>query len=294
MDPSTALAEKFEANRPHLRAVALRILGNGSDAEDAVQEAWLRLSTSDAATIDNLGSWLTTVVSRICFNVLRSRQRAVLSLDSPTTSVDADLARTSVSPEEQAILADSLGVALLIVLEQLSPAERICFVLHDLFAVSFDEVAVILSKSSDACRQLASRARRRVRAADDPRADPASQRAVVEAFLVAAKGGDMDTLLALLSPDVELVPDAVAVAMGGPNAQHGRRGVAAVFSGRARAARVALLDGVAGLVWSQGGTTKVAFDFSVIDGAITAIEMIADADVLEEMSIANLPRPKGD
>jgi len=294
MDPSTALAEQFEANRPHLRAVALRILGNGSDAEDAVQEAWLRLSTSDAATIDNLGGWLTTVVSRICLNVLRSRQRAVLSLDSPTTSVDADLVRTSVSPEEQAILADSLGVALLIVLEQLSPAERICFVLHDLFAVSFDEVAVILSKSSDACRQLASRARRRVRTADDPRADPASQRAVVEAFLVAAKGGDMDTLLALLSPEVELVPDAVAVAMGGPNAQHGRRDVAAVFSGRARAARVALLDGVAGLVWSQGGTTKVAFDFSVIDGAITAIEMIADADVLEEMSIANLPRPKGD
>ncbi|HEY5092290.1 MAG TPA: sigma-70 family RNA polymerase sigma factor [Acidimicrobiales bacterium] len=286
------LTQGFEANRPHLRAVAYRMLGNVPDAEDAVQEAWLRLSTSDSGSIDNLGGWLTTVVSRICLNVLRSRTRAGASLQDSTTAIDEHVARTSVSPEEQAVLADSLGVALLVVLEQLSPAERICFVLHDMFSVSFDEIAMILSKSSDACRQLASRARRRVRAADDPRADPTRQRAIVDAFLVAAKSGDLQSLLSLLSPDVELVADAVAVAMGGPPVQHGPHDVAAVFSGRARAARVALIDGVAGLVWSQGGTTKVAFDFSIADDLVTKIEMIGDAEVLEEMKIVNPRRTK--
>jgi RNA polymerase sigma-70 factor (ECF subfamily) len=273
--------------------VAYRILGNVADADDAVQEAWLRLSASDHEAIDNLGGWLTTVVSRICLNVLRSRTRAGAPLNDPTESMD-EQSRTSVSPEEQAVLADSLGVALLIVLEQLSPAERICFVLHDMFLVSFDEIASILSKSSDACRQLASRARRRVRMADSPRADPSRQRAVVDAFLVAAKGGDVQRLLSLLSPDVELVADAVAIAMGGPRAQHGPHDVAAVFAGRARAARSALIDGVAGLVWSQGGTTKVAFDVSVTEGLITKIEMIADPEVLEEMSIENLRRTNDD
>jgi RNA polymerase sigma-70 factor (ECF subfamily) len=264
--------------------VAYRILGNIPDADDAVQEAWLRLSTSDPETIDNLGGWLTTVVSRICLNVLRSRKRAPAS---PLDSTDETVLSTSASPEEQAVLADSLGVALLIVLEQLSPAERICFVLHDMFSVSFDEIAVIVAKSSDACRQLASRARRRVRTAHDPRADPAGQRAVVDAFLRAAKSGDFASLLSLLSPDAILVPDAAAVAMGGPPAQRGPHEVAAVFSGRARAARVALIDGVPGLVWSQGRTVKVAFDFSIVDGLVTAIEMIADVEVLEEMSIEN-------
>lgn len=294
MDQTSALTQGFEANRPHLRAVAYRILGNVPDADDAVQEAWLRLSTSDAGAIDNLGGWLTTVVSRICLNVLRSRSRAGASLQDSTLAIDELAARTSVSPEEQAVLADSLGVALLIVLEQLSPAERICFVLHDMFSVSFDEIALILSKSTDACRQLASRARRRVRSADDPQSDPARQRLVVDAFLDAAKSGDFQSLLSLLSPNVELVADAMAVAMGGPQTQHGPHEVAAVFSGRARAARVALIDGVAGLIWSQGGTTKVAFDFSMADGLITKIEMIADAEVLEEMRIKNSRRLSDD
>jgi RNA polymerase sigma-70 factor (ECF subfamily) len=293
VDQSSALTQGFEANRPHLRAVAYRILGDVHDADDAVQEAWLRLSTSDVGAIDNLGGWLTTVVSRICLNVLRSRTRAVASLQDSTLAIDEHAARTSVSPEEQAVLADSLGVALLIILEQLSPAERICFVLHDNFSVSFDEIAVILSKSTDACRQLASRARRRVRTAEDPRSDPARQRVVVDAFLDAAKKGDFQSLLSLLSPNVELVADAAAVAMGGPPTQRGPREVAAVFSGRARAARVALIDGVAGLVWSQGGTTKVAFDFSLTDGLITKIEMIADEEVLGEMEIQN-PRRLSD
>lgn len=284
MDPPRTLSEEFEANRSHLRAVAYRILGNIPDADDAVQEAWLRLSTSDAQTIDNLSGWLTTVVSRICLNVLRSRKRANAS---PLESTDETALTSSVSPEEQAVLADSLGVALLIVLEQLSPAERICFVLHDMFSVSFDEIAFVVAKSSDACRQLASRARRRVRTAHDPRADPASQRAVVDAFLRAAKSGDFESLLSLLSADAVLTPDAAAIAMGGPAAQRGPHQVATVFSGRARAARVALIDGSAGLVWSQGTTVKVAFDFVIVDGLVSAIEMIADVEVLEEMKIEN-------
>ena len=272
--------------------MAYRILVNMPDADDAVQEAWLRLSTSDTGAIENLGGWLTTVVSRICLNMLRSRSRSTSSQHDSTVAIDELSARTSVSPEEQAVLAESLGVALLVVLERLSPVERISFVLHDMFSVSFDEIALILSKSSEACRQLASRARRRVRLAEDPQADPMRQRAVVEAFLVAAKSGDFATLLSLLSADVELVADAAAVSMGGPLDQRGPNDVAAVFSGRARAARLALIDGAPGLVWSQGGTTKVAFDFSMDDGLITKIEMIAETEVLEEITIENLRRPK--
>lgn len=290
MDASTDLTHEFEVNRPHLRAVAYRILGNVPDADDALQEAWLRLSKSDPTTIDNLGGWLTTVVSRICLNILRSRNRTNASLQESERAIDAHAATSSVSPEEQAVLADSLGIALLIILEQLSPAERICFVLHDMFAVSFDEIASIVAKSSEACRQLASRARRRVRTAQDPRTDPVTQRAVVDAFVVAAKSGDFERLLSLLSPDVNLVPDGAAVAMGGPETQHGPHDVATVFSGRARATRVALIDGLAGLVWSQGTITRVAFDFSLVGGLISSIDMIADVDVLEELTIESVRR----
>jgi RNA polymerase sigma factor (sigma-70 family) len=290
VDETSLLAGRFEADRPHLRAVAFRILGNAEDADDAVQEAWLRLSTTDAGDIENLTGWLTTVVSRICLNALRSRQRRpATSIDDGATAVPFP-ARIPMTPEEQALLADSMGQALLVVLDRLNPAERISFVLHDLFSLSFEEIAGILDKSPEACRQLASRARRRVRIEEDPTFDPQRQHQIVDAFLAAAKTGDFQMLLSLLSPDVELVADAAAVAMGAPMHLVGPNDVAARFSGGAKAARVALLDGLAGLVWAQGGTTNVAFEFTVVGGQVTKVEMTADADVLGEIDIEPLRR----
>jgi len=290
VDQNRSLADQFEADRPHLRAVALRILGNPEDADDALQEAWLRLSATDAATIANLTGWLTTVVSRICLNMLRSRHRRPSDSIDGSADVEQFLVRAALTPEDQAILADSMGHALLIVLDRLTPAERISFVLHDMFAVSFEEIGEILGKSPEACRQLASRARRRVRLAQDPTTDPQQQREIVVAFLAAAKNGDFPALLSLLSPDVELVADAAAIVMGAPASLAGPHDVASRFSGRAKAARTVLLDGLAGLVWSQGGAPKVAFDFTVAAGNVTKIEMIADPDVLEEIEIEVLSR----
>ena len=292
MDQTRSLADQFEANRPHLRAVAFRILGSAEDADDALQEAWLRLSTTDADEIENLSGWLTTVVSRICLNMLRSRQRRPSASIDDSATVEQLFSPPAVTPEDQAILADSMGHALLIVLDRLNPAERISFVLHDMFSVSYEEIAWILGKSSEACRQLASRARRRVRIAEDPTSDPQRQRKVVDAFLAAARCGDFQLLLSFLSPDVELVADPVAIAMGAPAALVGPNDVAARFSGGAKAARTALLDGFAGLVWAQGGAPKVAFDFTVVAGKVTRIEMIADDDVLGEIHIEILRRSR--
>jgi hypothetical protein len=198
------------------------------------------------------------------------------------------------TPEEQTVVADSMGLALLVVLEMLSPAERICFVLHDMFSFSFDEIGQILGKSTDACRQLASRARRRVRTAEDPSADPLRQREVVDAFLVASRKGDFQTLLSLLSPDVELVADTAAVAIGAPERKDGPFDVATRFSGGAQSARAALLDGLAGLVWAQGGHPKVVFDFTVAAGKVKRIDMIGDEDVISEMNIEYLRRMKSE
>ena len=285
MDRASGLGEQFEAHRSNLRLVALRILGNREDADDAVQEAWLRLSTCDDESIENLAGWLTTVVSRVCLNSLRSRRRR------PTDSIDKvdggheSPLMTSATPEELAVLAEGLGVALLIVLETLSPAERIAFVLHDTFSVSFDDIGRILDKSSEACRQLASRARRRVRTADRPVSDAQRQLEVVTAFLAASKARDFEKLLSLLSPDVELVADRAAVLIGAPERRTGPADVASRFSGGARAARLALLDGRAGFVWFQGGRSKVAFDFTVDAGRVSHIEMIAEPEVLDELRI---------
>jgi RNA polymerase sigma-70 factor (ECF subfamily) len=280
------LAQQFEANRPHLRSVAYRILGSTPDVDDALQDAWLRLSTSDTDQIENLTGWMTTVVARICLNTLRSRQRRrATSFGDSSADIDHLVEPAGMTPEEQAVVADSMGMALLVVLELLSPAERISFVLHDMFSFSFEEVGAILGKSTEACRQLASRARRRVRTADDPGADPQRQREVVDAFLRASKSGDFQTLLSLLSPDVELVADAAAVAIGAPERKDGPFDVATRFSGGAQAARMALLDGVAGFVWSQGGKPKVAFDFTVVAGKVTRIDMIGDTEVLDEIAI---------
>jgi RNA polymerase sigma factor (sigma-70 family) len=288
VDQTKSLADQFEADRGHLRAVAFRILGNAEDVDDALQEAWLRMSTADETEIANLTGWLTTVVSRICLNTLRSR-RPSASIDD-SANVEPSALRAVVTPEEQVLLADSMGQALLVVLDRLTPAERICFVLYDTFSVSYEEIAGILGKSPEACRQLASRARRRVRIAEDPTSDPRRQREIVDAFLAAAKTGDFQMLLSLLSPDAELVADAAAIAMGAPASLVGSNDVALRFSGGAKAARTALLDGLAGLVWSQGGTPKVAFDFTVVAGKVTKIEMIADLDVLEEIDIDVLGR----
>jgi RNA polymerase sigma factor (sigma-70 family) len=292
VDQTTSLADRFEANRPHLRAIAFRILGKQEDADDALQEAWLRLSTTDASEIENLAGWLTTVVSRICFNSLRSRQRRSAESLEDSGQAEQASAHTAVTPEDHAILADSIGQALLIVLDTLTPAERISFVLHDMFAVSFEEIAGILGKSVDASRQLASRARRRVRIAGDPTSAPHDQREIVDAFLAAAKTGNFEMLLSLLSPDAELVADAAATTMGAPARLVGPHDVASRFSGGAKAARLALLDGLPGLVWSQGGRPKVAFDFTVVAGRVTKIEMIADDDVLEEIEVDYLRQHK--
>jgi RNA polymerase sigma-70 factor (ECF subfamily) len=256
-----------------------------------LQEAWLRLSASNGARIENFAGWLTTVVSRICLNTLRARQRRpAQSLDDSSANDQRLVERTAATPEERAVIADSMGLALLVVLEMLSPAERIAFVLHDMFSVSFDEISEILDKSSEACRQLASRARRRVRTAEDPTSDPQRQREVVDAFLSASKSGDFQKLLSLLSPDVELMADPSAVGIGAPVHLYGPHDVASRFSGGAKAARTALLNGRAGLVWAQGGRPKVAFDFTLVAGQITNIDMISDEDVLGEMRIEYVPR----
>lgn len=240
--------------------------------------------------IENPGGWLTTVVSRICLNTLRSRQRRPSASIDDVANIEEFSLRVAVTPEDQAVLADSMGHALLIVLDRLNPAERISFVLHDMFSVPYEEIVWTLGKSEEACRQLASRARRRVRLAEDRTADPLRQREIVDAFLVAAKTGDFELLLSFLSPDVELVADASAIAMGAPTTLVGPHDVASRFSGGAKAARLALLDGLAGLVWAQGGTPKVAFDFTVVAGKVSRIEMIADHDVLDEIDIAFVRR----
>ncbi|GAA4904093.1 RNA polymerase ECF family sigma subunit [Actinomycetospora succinea] len=285
------LAATFETHRPHLRAVTLRLLGSSAEADDAVQETWLRLARTDTSEVENLRAWLTTVASRVALSMLRTRgTRAESPIDDAPDAVDLEP-----NPEARAAQADALGGALLVVLERLEPAERLAFVLHDLFAVPFDEIATVVERSPAAARQLASRARRRVRGGSDTaEADPARRREVVEAFLTAAREGDFAGLLSVLDPDVELRADRVAVAAAEANrgrapelaeSVHGAEAVARVFSGRARAAQPALLDGVPGAVFAPGGTVYSAFDIVIVDGRIVAIEMIADPEVLAGLDV---------
>jgi RNA polymerase sigma factor (sigma-70 family) len=273
---------EFEAHRTHLRAVAYRLLGSVHEADDAVQEAWLRLSRSHPHEIDNLGGWLTTVVSRICLDQLRSRtSRREAALDETTP-----LPGEAVRPEDEAVLADSVGVAMLVVLERLSPAERLAFVLHDTFGLPFDEIATITGRSPTAVRQLASRGRRRVREPDaSPEADRATQRRVVDAFLTASRGGDFRGLLDLLDPDAVVRADGAAVERGAQPLTLGATAVAETFSGRAQGARLTLIDGYAGAVWRHQGETRVVFGFTVEDGRITEIELLADPDVLASLDL---------
>ena len=286
MDDQEWLAQGFEANRAHLRAVAYRMLGSPSEADDAVQEAWLRLSRSDTGGIENLGGWLTTVVARVCLNMLSarsSRREEPLGVRLPDPAGGPE---DGIDPEREALLADSVGPALLVVLDALTPAERLAFVLHDLFAVPFDEIAAILGRSPAATRQLASRARRRVQgSAPDPAADRRRQRAVVDAFLAASRGGDFEALVALLDPDVVLRADPAAAQAGAAGELRGAQAVAGTFSGRARFARPALVDGAAGAVWAPGGQPRVVFGFTIAGGRIVEIELLADPERLRQLDL---------
>jgi RNA polymerase sigma factor (sigma-70 family) len=283
------LAGQFETHRAHLQAVAYRMLGSPTEADDAVQEAWLRLSRADTSDVANLGGWLTTVVARVCLDMLRSRtarREEPLGARAPEPAVSRE---AGTDPEHEAVLADSVGLALLVVLEELAPAERVAFVLHDMFAVPFDEIGPILGRSPAAAKQLASRARRRVRGADTvPDTDLTRQREAVGAFLAASRHGDFDALLAMLDPDVLLRADRAAVEMGAAREVRGAAGVAGTFSGRARAARLALVNGMAGIVWAAGGQARVVFEFTITYGKITTIDMLADPELLRDLDLAFL------
>jgi RNA polymerase sigma-70 factor (ECF subfamily) len=287
-EPDWLLAQ-FEASRPRLRAVAYRMLGSRAEAEDAVQEAWLRLNRSDPAAVGNLGGWLTTVTARLCLDRLRARRARREDLGA--APVGHDVARTDddQDPAQQALVAESVGAALLLVLDALPPAERVAFVLHDAFAVPFNEVAEIIDRTPEAARQLASRARRRVQgAAPTADLDLVRQREAVRAFLRAARGGDFEGLLRLLDPDIVLRPDAVALRMGALGETRGAQAVASALSGGARVARLALVDGVAGLVWAPGGQVRGVIQFTIAGERITEIDVTSDADRIGRFDVVIL------
>jgi RNA polymerase sigma factor (sigma-70 family) len=284
------LAERFSEHRGHLRAVAYRMLGSLSDADDAVQEAWLRLSRADTYGVGNLGGWLTTVVARVCLDMLRSRRlRREEPLDPrlPDPIVGRE---DGADPEHEALLADAVGLALLVVLDRLAPAERLAFVLHDMFAVPFEEIAPVVGRSEAATRQLASRARRRVRAAGTvPEADAGRQRAIVDAFLAAARRGDLPGLVAVLDPDVVLRAD-----VGPPGAMLVFRGAAEVaerayaFSSRAEFARPARVNGAPGLVAAVHGRAIAVMGFATAGGRIVEIDILSDPDRLRRLDLAGI------
>jgi len=265
------------------------MLGSLAEADDAVQESWLHLSRAGTSGVKNLGGWLTTVVARVCLDMLRSRnsrREEPLGAYVPEPIMSRE---DGIDPEHEALLADSVGLALLVVLETLTPAERLAFVLHDMFAVSFDEIAPIVGRSPATARQLASRARRRVQgAATVPDTDLTRQREVVGAFLAASRGGDFDALLALLDPDVVLRADRAAVAMGSSGEVRGAPAVAEQFSGRARAALPALVNGAAGLVWAPGGRPRVVFGFTIARAKIVQIDLVADPERLRQLDLVVL------
>ena len=290
METHDWLAERFEEHRTHLRAVAYRILGSISDADDAVQEAWLRLARSDSSQVENLGGWLTTVVARVSLNMLQSRKTR--REDPAGSHLPEEIAGSaeSAGPEHQAVLADSVGLALLVVLDTLTPAERLAFVLHDMFAMPFEEIAPIVERSPAATRQLASRARRRVQGADTaPDADLTRRREVVRAFLAASRDGDLGALVAVLDPDVVVRADQAVVRTGAEPEVRGVDAVAAIFLGRAKAARLALINGVTGMVWAAGGRPRVVFNFTLSSGKITAIDLVGDPGTLEQLDLVTLP-----
>jgi RNA polymerase sigma-70 factor (ECF subfamily) len=293
MDENDWLADRFEEHRTHLRAVAYRMLGSLTEADDAVQDAWLRVSRAGANEVENLGGWLTTIVARVCLNMLRSRNtRREESLGDrlpdPVISRDGQL-----QPEEEALLADSVGLALLVVLDTMTPAERLAFVLHDMFQLPFEEIAPMVGRSPAAARQLASRARRRVKGAEIPAPDPdlARQRDVVDAFFLAARAGNFDTLVALLHPDVVLRSDFGARRPAAPAVIRGAEAVAGqAFRGAIPAAvvRPALVNGAAGAVITVGGRPFAVMGFTVTEGRIVEIDAIADPERVRRIAAAVL------
>jgi len=296
MDQNEWLADRFEEHRARLRAVAYRMLGSLTDADDAVQDAWLRLSRSGAGEVENMGGWLTTIVARVCLNMLRSRSlRREESLGGrlpdPVVSPDAEL-----QPEEEALLADSVGLALLVVLDALAPAERLAFVLHDMFELPFEEIAPMVGRTPAAARQLASRARRRVKGAAVPAPDPdlARQRKVVDAFFLAARGGDFDALVAVLDPGVVMRIDAGARRLAASMAIRGAAAVASqALSGLTTALpavrlRPALVNGAAGVVVTRRGQPVTVMGFTVADGKIVEIDAIADPERVRRIAAAVL------
>jgi RNA polymerase sigma factor (sigma-70 family) len=310
MTDTDLLAAAFEKHRDHLRAVAYRLLGSMTDADDAVQDTWLRLTGSDTSEVENLGGWLTTVVARVSLNMLRSRRyrnEEPVGDSWPGAAEAAARAGAAVAPgrpavpgdpEDEAVLADSVGLALLVVLDTLTPAERLAFVLHDMFAMPFTEVAAVLGRSADATRQLASRARRRVRGAPrvdspDHAADLARQREVASAFLAAARGGDFSALVALLDSDVTLTGDAASVPSGRPAVLQGADLVArgaVLASDRAGHSQLALVNGCVGIVFAPAGRLQIVLAFTVSEERrITAIDVIADPARLHRLRLAVLP-----
>nr|WP_202559549.1 sigma-70 family RNA polymerase sigma factor [Streptomyces sp. SID5914] len=286
------MARRFERDRPRLRAVAYRILGSLGEADDALQDAWLRADRADTSEVANPSGWLTTVVARVCLNLLRARDaRREEPLDDGDRRQPAATG-TAADPAEEAQLADEVGIALLIVLDTLGPAERLAFVLHDMFDVPFDDIAAMLDKTPAATRQLASRARRRVRGVPAPEADPPRRRRAVDAYLAATRGGDFDALVALLHPDVVLSADAAVVPTPEPVTVSGVERVArgAMASmGRARAAAVVLVDGRVGMAMAEHGRLRVVlrFDFAA-DGRITGIDVVAEPARLNELDITGI------
>ena len=291
MNENDVLAQQFEAHRTRLRAVAYRMLGSIGEAEDAVQESWLRLSRTDADTVENLGGWLTTVVARVCLNMLQSRRTR---REDPLDAAVPDPIVTRADggdPEHEAVLADSVGLALLVVLGTLAPAERLAFVLHDMFAVPFEDIAPIVERTPAAARQLASRARRRLQGAPVPDTDPVRQRAVVDAFLAAARSGDFDALVAVLDPDVVLRADTGALPAGASTMVRGSETVAGRVLGFARLAlfaHPALVNGAAGVVAISDGQLLSVMGVTIRRGKIVEIDILADRERLAGLVVENL------
>ncbi len=289
MEAPNLLARRFEEHRSHLQKVALRMLGSEAEAEDAVQEAWIRLERAESATIDNERAWLTTVVSRVCLDILRSRAARREDPFEGQEPEPSDRRRHEGTPEDDLLLADSVSTAMLVVLETLTPVERVVFVLHDMFDLTFDEIAPIVGRTPVATRQLASRARRRVQgSAPTLAAEQARHRAVVDAFLAAARGGDLGALIAMLAPDVVLRSDTVATKMGGDAELHGAEAVAKRFAGRARAARAGLIDGDVGIIVDPNGKLLLVLALTIEGDRITQIEAVADPVTLGDLTLASV------
>jgi len=289
MNDQDWLAERFEADRSHLRGVAFRMLGSLTEADDAVQEAWIRLSRTDTSDVENLRAWLTTVVGRVCLNVLRSRKtrrEASLEIHLPDPIVSPE---EGMDPEQEALLGDSIGLAMLVVLDSLTPAERVAFVLHDVFAVPFDEIAPIVGRTPTAARQLASRARRRVQGAPVPDVDLDGQWAVVDAFLAAAREGDFERLLAVLDPDVVVRSDGGVARPGLMSMVSGARAVAEQAMSFRRFAETStrvLVNGIpGGVAWAPDGSPFAVLAVTVRGGRIVAIDVLADPDRLGQLDL---------